>query len=266
MKNDVIAKSLHNCCEIRFSWTACSLYRSTWNLSNKTLTGDDLDRWSTAGLMIYLVFCGRLLFACNYMRISTKFITGGACLFLELRIRSRGSCSRLDPSAWSADVQKCCSLGSQDDIQVPQEPSEPWAAGHDSARILKLTTTRILKRLDIPWKSWTLYQVLFDLKSSNICASICLQHVVFGKQGLDHRWSKFPSVAQSVCSSGGGGNLCAAVINLWKLFELQLRQLINVPQLLQYTRHQISPLFLLHTWTARIGEQHDPQVDRKRLH
>jgi hypothetical protein len=56
------------------------------------------------------------------------------------------------------------------------------------------------------------------------------------------------------------------VINLWKLFELQLRQLINVPQLLQYTRHQISPLFLLHTWTARIGEQHDPQVDRKRLH
>jgi hypothetical protein len=133
-------------------------------------------------------------------------------------------------------VQKCCSLGSQDDIQVPQEPSEPWAAGHDSARILKLTTTRILTRLDIPWKSWTLYQVLFDLKSSNICASSCLQHVVFGKQGLDHRWSKFPSVAQNVCSSsgGGGGNLCAAVINLWKPFELQLRKLINVPQLLQY--------------------------------
>lgn len=200
------------------------------------------------------------------MRISTKLIMGGACLFLELRMRSRGSCSRLEPSAWSTDVQKCCSLGSQDDIQVPQEPSEPWAAGHDSARILKLTTTRILTRLDIPWKSWTLYQVLFDLKSSNIFASICLQHVVFGKQGLDHRWSKFPSVAQNVCSSGGGGNLCAAVINLWKPFELQLRQVINVPQLLQYTRHQISPLFLLHTWTSRIGEQHDPQVDRKGLH
>ncbi len=213
-----------------------------------------------------LVFCARLLFACNYMRISTKLIMGGACLFLELRMRSRGSCSRLEPSAWSTDVQKCCSLGSQDDIQVPQEPSEPWAAGHDSARILKLTTTRILTRLDIPWKSWTLYQVLFDLKSSNIFASICLQHVVFGKQGLDHRWSKFPSVAQNVCSSGGGGNLCAAVINLWKPFELQLRQVINVPQLLQYTRHQISPLFLLHTWTSRIGEQHDPQVDRKGLH